>query len=167
MVRSFEGGVYTSTPMTLSLAIVTIPALCLVILFVVMRRKRDRSDLEQHSITAEGLHSLLSTKQELLIFDVRQPLDLLAYPEIIPSAQRIPPDDVLANPSLIPKDKDAVVYCTCPSDKTSREILRRALALRFFHVKFLKGGLEAWKKNGYPVEPYKESFHLYRLAPTR
>jgi rhodanese-related sulfurtransferase len=137
-----------------------IPALC-VIIFLLMRRKRDRSDLEQHCISAEGLHSLLAAKRELLIFDVRQPLDLLAYPEIIPSAHRIPPDDVLANPSLIPKDKDSVVYCTCPSDKTSREVLRRALALRFFRVKFLKGGLEAWKMNGYPVEPYKESFHLY------
>ncbi len=98
----------------------------------------------------------------MLIFDVRQPLDLLAYPEIIPSAQRIPPDDVLAKPSLVPKDTNSVVYCTCPSDKTSREILRRVLALGFFRVKFLRGGLEAWKLNGYPVEPYNESFHLYQ-----
>lgn len=145
--------------MTIGVAIMAVPALCLIV-FVLVRRKRDRSDLERHGITAEGLHALLAAKPELLIFDVRQPLDLLAYPEIIPSAQRIPPDDVLANPALIPKDKDAVVYCTCPSDKTSREILRRALALRFFRVKFLKGGLEAWKIMGYPVEPYKESFHL-------
>ena len=144
-----------------------IPALCLVV-FVLVRYRRERDhDLERHSISAEQLHSLLEAKQELLIFDVRQPLDLLAYPEIIPSAQRIPPDDVHAKPSLIPKDKDAVVYCTCPSDKTSREILRRALALSFFRVKFLKGGLEAWKSNGYPVEPYKESFHLYTPASSR
>ena len=152
--------------MTVSLAILAIPVLGLGI-FVFIRRKRDRNELEQHSLTAEALHALLEAKQELLIFDVRQPLDLLAYPEIIPAAQRIPPDDVLANPSLIPKDKDAVVYCTCPSDKTSREVLRRALALRFFRVKFLKGGLEAWKMNGYPVEPYKESFHLYASASRR
>jgi rhodanese-related sulfurtransferase len=149
--------------MTLSVALMAIPAVCLLV-FVFMRSKRGRSDLEQHSMSAEALHALVEANQELLIFDVRQPLDLLAYPEIIPSAQRIPPDEVLANPSLIPKDKDAVVYCTCPSDKTSREILRRALALRFFRVKFLKGGLEAWKMNGYPVEPYKESFHLYTSA---
>jgi rhodanese-related sulfurtransferase len=149
--------------MTLTLAIVFIAALGLLSVLW-MRRTKDRNDLEQHSITAEALHSLLESKHDLLLFDVRQPLDLLAYPEIIPSAQRIPPDEVLAKPSLIPKEKDAVVYCTCPSDKTSRAILRRALALRFFRVKFLKGGLEAWKANGYPVEPYRESFHLY--APT-
>jgi rhodanese-related sulfurtransferase len=152
--------------MTLTLAILAIPALSIVV-FVVMRRNRDRSDLEQHSLTAEALHALLAAKQELLIFDVRQPLDLLAYPEMIPSAQRIPPDDVLATPSLIPKDKDSVVYCTCPSDKTSREVLRRALALRSFRVKFLKGGLETWKMKGYPVEPYKETFHLYTVASSR
>jgi rhodanese-related sulfurtransferase len=152
--------------MTLIIAILAIPALSIVV-FVVMRRNRDRSDLDQHSLTAEALHALLSAKQELLIFDVRQPLDLLAYPEMIPSAQRIPPDDVLTKPSLIPKDKDVVVYCTCPSDKTSREVLRRALALRFFRVKFLKGGLEAWKMKGYPVEPYKESFQLYTVTSAR
>jgi rhodanese-related sulfurtransferase len=152
--------------MTLSVALVAIPAFGLVV-FVLMRHRRDRDDVEQHSLTAESLHELLSAKQELLIFDVRQPLDLLAYPEIIPSAQRITPDDVLANPSLIPKDKDAVVYCTCPNDKTSREVLRRALALRSFRVKFLKGGLEAWKMKGYPVEPYKETFHLYTVTSAR
>jgi rhodanese-related sulfurtransferase len=152
--------------MTLIIAILAIPALSIVV-FVVMRRNQDRSDLDQHSLTAEALHALLAAKQELLIFDVRQPLDLLAYPEMIPSAQRIPPDDVLTKPSLIPKDKDVVVYCTCPSDKTSREVLRRALALRFFRVKFLKGGLEAWKTKGYPVEPYKESFQLYTVTSAR
>jgi hypothetical protein len=76
--------------MTVSLALVAIPALGLIV-FVLMRRKRDRDDLDQHSLTAEALHELLAARQELLIFDVRQPLDLLAYPEIIASAQRIPP----------------------------------------------------------------------------
>jgi 3-mercaptopyruvate sulfurtransferase SseA len=34
-------------------------------------------------------------------------------------------------------------------------------------VKFLKGGLAAWKAKGYPVESYQEVFHLYTpsLAP--
>ena len=117
--------------------------------------------MEQHSITADELYALLASGQEVLLFDVRQPLDLLAYPEIIPRAQRIPPNELLERPSLIPKEKDAVVYCTCPSDKTSRAVLRRAMSLHFLRVKFLKGGLASWKAKGYPVEPYKEVFHLY------
>ena len=132
-----------------------------------VKRLRDQREMEQHSITAEELHVLLASNPEVLLFDVRQPLDLLAYPEIIPKAQRVAPNEVLERPSLIPKEKDAVVYCTCPSDKTSRTVLRRALALQFFRVKFLKGGLAAWKAKGYPVEPYQEVFHLYTpsLAP--
>ncbi len=127
-------------------------------------RTRTRDELEQHGISAEALHSLLASKQDVLVFDVRQPLDLLAYPEIIPSAQRIPPDDVLAKPSLIPKEKDVVVYCTCPSDKTSREVLRRTLDRQYTRIKFLRGGLEAWKMKGFAVEPYKEVFHLHKSA---
>jgi rhodanese-related sulfurtransferase len=137
--------------------------LCLVVGLRIVRKKKQR-ELEQHSITAEALHSLLASNRDVLLFDVRQPLDLLAYPEIIPGARRIPPDEVLENPSLIPKEKDAVVYCTCPSDKTSRTVLRRALALQFFRIKFLKGGLAGWKNAGYPVEPYGESFHLQSRA---
>jgi rhodanese-related sulfurtransferase len=148
--------------MYLGLTAICVVILCLAILVWTRRgRDRDRAELEQHSITAEELHSLLASSQKVLLFDVRQPLDLLAYPEVIPSARRIPPKDLEEKPSLIPKDKEAVVYCTCAGDKTSRAILRRALALHFSRIKFLKGGLEAWKEKGYPVEPYREVFHLY------
>jgi rhodanese-related sulfurtransferase len=124
-------------------------------------RRDQRSMMEQHAISAEQLYSLLGSHQDVALFDVRQPLDLLAHSEIIPGARRIPPEDVLAEPSLIPRDREAIVYCTCPGDKTSRAVLRRALDLQFFKIKFLKGGLEAWKARGYPVEPYREVFHLY------
>jgi rhodanese-related sulfurtransferase len=104
---------------------------------------------------------LLASNQKVRVFDIRLPLDLLAHTEIISGARRISPDEVIANPSLIPKEKQSVVYCTCPDDKTSRAIVRRALAMHFFRVKLLKGGLAAWKAKGYPVEPYQEVFHLY------
>jgi rhodanese-related sulfurtransferase len=32
--------------------------------------------------------------------------------------------------------------------------------MRFIRIKFLKGGLAAWKAKGYPVEPYNVSFHF-------
>ncbi len=124
------------------------------------KRTRDRHRLEQSSITPEALYALMQANPRLKIFDVRQPLDLLADSEIIPGAQRIAPKEVMANPDLIPKEEDSVVYCTCPSDKTSRLISDQALALKFFHVKFLRGGLAAWKAKGYPVKPYEQSFHL-------
>jgi rhodanese-related sulfurtransferase len=53
-----------------------------------------------------------------------------------------------------------VVYCTCPSDSTSRAVLHRALAMGFTRIKFLKGGLDGWRAKGYPVEPYDKPFRL-------
>jgi rhodanese-related sulfurtransferase len=151
--------------MSWTLGLIGIAVLAMSLVFVLrVKRLKDRREMDQHSITAEQLHTLLASDQELLLFDVRQPLDLLAFPEIIPKAKRIAPNEVLEKPSLIPKEKNTVVYCTCPSDKTSRTVLRRVLALQFFRVKFLRGGLAAWKAKGYPVEPYREVFHLY--APT-
>ena len=146
--------------LTLILAVVAVLAVSLVF-FLRAKRLRDQRELERRSITAEELHALLASDQEIFLFDVRQPLDLLAFPEIIPKAKWIAPNDVLERPSLIPKEQDVIVYCTCPGEKTSRAVLRQTLALHFSRVKFLKGGLAAWKAQGYQVEPYREVFHLH------
>jgi rhodanese-related sulfurtransferase len=118
------------------------------------RRIKARREIERLSITPEALRELM----------VRQPLDLLADSEIIEGAQRISPQDAEKNPALIPDDKELVVYCTCPSDKTSRAIALKAQSLApnidLNRVKFLRGGLAAWKAKGYPVIPYDKTFHL-------
>jgi len=142
----------------------TLTAICIAALGLVIalwiKRTRSQKELERYSITPEALHALLTSNQRVLLFDVRLPLDLLSDSEIIPGATRIPPGDLLKNPSLIPKDEDSIVYCTCPGDKTSRSVLQRAKAMDFMRVKFLKGGLAGWKARGYPVERYNRSFHL-------
>ena len=148
----------------MALVVTVICIVAIVSLTTILWKKRSRDQMrtmEQHAIDPEELYSLLGSHQDVALFDVRQPLDLLAHSEIIPSAQRVPPAELLAAPSLIPKDREVIVYCTCPGDKTSRAILRRALDMQFSKIKFLKGGFEAWKVRGYPVEPYREVFHLY------
>jgi rhodanese-related sulfurtransferase len=128
------------------------------------RRIKARREFARLSITPEALHDLMVTHHDMVILDARQPLDLLTDSEMIPGAQRVSPQDAMDNPSLIPTDKELVVYCTCPSDKTSRAIALKAQALTpkvdIARVKFLKGGLVAWKAKGYPVVPYDKTFHL-------
>lgn len=129
-----------------------------------IKRYRTRRAFEKLSITPEALHDLLATEHNVQILDVRQPLDLLVDSEMIAGALRLAPQDAEADPSLIPSDKELVVYCTCPSDKTSRAMAARARTaapnLDVARVKFLKGGLAAWKAKGYPVVPYDKTFHL-------
>lgn len=123
-------------------------------------RKRHLRALDGYGIEPEELRNLLEPEPRVLVYDVRQPLDVLAYSEKIPGARRVAPKEILADPSVIPSDQDVVVYCTCDGQKTSREIIQRGLALGFRRIRLLRGGLAAWKAKGYPVEPYKESFHL-------
>jgi len=145
----------------MALIVICVSALCIAIFVAVrVKRVRERRELEQYSIGPDTLHDLITAKDKVRVFDVRVPLDLLAYSEIIPGATRIPPKEIMENPSLIPKEEDAVVYCTCPDDKASREILRRARSLNFCRLKILRGGLAAWKAKGYPVEPYEKAFRL-------
>jgi rhodanese-related sulfurtransferase len=134
----------------------------IVLIFGIVRivQLRNRRELEKYSIDADELHALLEAKKDVVVLDVRLPLDLLAHSEIIPGAVRVPPKEVMECAEYIPKDKDSVVYCTCVSEKTSRMVLQNALRLHFSRIKFLKGGLAAWKAKGYAVETYDKSFHL-------
>jgi rhodanese-related sulfurtransferase len=129
-----------------------------------IRRIKARREFDRISITPEALHDLIVGQHNVVILDVRQPLDLLADSEIIEGARRIAPEDATSNPMLVPTDKELVVYCTCPSDKTSRAIALKAQQLApqvdISRVKFLKGGLAAWKAKGYPVVPYDKTFRL-------
>jgi rhodanese-related sulfurtransferase len=102
----------------------------------------------------------MTSNRDLLIVDVRQPLDLLGDSVIIPGAVWFAPRQVQDDRSVLPQRGDFVVYCRYPSDKTSRDVLHRALAMGFKRIKILKGGLDAWRREGYPVEAYEKSFRL-------
>jgi rhodanese-related sulfurtransferase len=129
-----------------------------------VRRTKARREIDRLSITPDALHELMLAHHDVLVLDVRQPLDLLTDSEIIAGAQRVSPQDATENPGIIPTDKELVVYCTCPSDKTSRAIALKAEQLvpniDKTRVKFLRGGLAAWKAKGYPVVPYDKTFRL-------
>jgi rhodanese-related sulfurtransferase len=131
----------------------------LAIIWLILTRLRSTRYIREKSITPEALRALMDAKQ-VLLYDVRQPLDFLAHPEIIPGAIRIAPKDIADQTASFPRDQNSVIYCTGAHDDTSLMVLGKARALNFTRVKMLKGGLDAWKDAGYPVEPYTESFHL-------
>ena len=133
---------------------------CVLILAVVLvRRSVAKREVKEKSIEPEALYKLLKAKQ-VLLYDVRQPLDFLAHPEIIPGATRIAPKDIAEHTASFSRDQNSVIYCTGDDDETSQMVLGKARTLNFTRVKLLRGGLAAWKEKGYPVEAYTEPFHL-------
>jgi rhodanese-related sulfurtransferase len=144
----------------MSMIAIGVAGLCVLIVgWIVIRRERARRQVEANSIEPEALYALLQTEQ-VLLYDVRQPLDFLAYPEIIPGAMRIAPKDIAEQTASFSRDQDSVIYCTGADHETSQMVLGKARALNFTRIKLLRGGLTAWKEKGYPVEPYTESFNL-------
>jgi rhodanese-related sulfurtransferase len=129
------------------------------VLGLIVRRLLARREVRAKTIEPEELNELLKSKQ-VLLYDVRQPLDFLAHPEIIPGATRIAPKDIADQTAHLSRDQNSVIYCTGGDDATFEMVLGKARALQFTRVTLLKGGLPAWKEKGYPVEEYKESFHL-------
>jgi rhodanese-related sulfurtransferase len=144
----------------MNLIVICAVVVCVLVLgWIGLRRLRGRREIDAHSVEPEDLYALLKAKQ-ILLYDVRQPLDFLAHPEIIPGAMRIAPKDIAEQTASFSRDQNSVIYCTGVDDDTSKMVLGKARALNFTRVKMLKGGLAAWKAKGYPVEEYTEPFHL-------
>ena len=139
----------------LCLAGVLVPILGL----ISRRRLRAKRHLETNSIEPEELYELLKT-EHVNLYDVRQPIDFLAYPEIIRGATRIAPDDIADLTRNLPRNHDSVIYCTGSDHAMSQMVLEKSRSLKFTRVKLLRGGLKAWKEKGYPVETYGRSFTL-------
>jgi rhodanese-related sulfurtransferase len=150
--------------MATALVALAVLVLAFAVLFY-LKRKRAAEETARFSISPAQLRSLIEAPNPVFLLDVRHPLDLLADPHIIPGSVRIPPKEVIANPALVPYDRDVVFYCTCPSDETSRLTVRKAIKANHTRVKFLRGGLAAWKAQGSPVETYDTAFHLDTFRP--
>ncbi len=87
------------------------------------------------------------------VVDLRHPLDVMAEPYTLPNALRIGPDELKQRHELIPRDRDVVLYCTCPSEETSAKVALELRRLGVKKVRPLRGGLQGWKDAGYELEP--------------
>ncbi|HXC96383.1 MAG TPA: rhodanese-like domain-containing protein [Edaphobacter sp.] len=139
---------------------ICVVGICVLIFgFIRFRHRLAKQEIAAKSIEPDELYALLNPKQ-VKLYDVRQPLDFLAHPEIIQGAIRIAPKDIPEQTMSFSREQDSVIYCTGGDDDTTKMILGKARALKFTRVRILKGGLAAWKAKGYPVETYTDSFQL-------
>ena len=76
------------------------------------------------------------------IVDLRHPLDILPDPRALPGAVHIGPEDLKERNSVIPRDRDIVLYCTCPSEETSAKIALDLRRMGILRVRPLRGGLQ-------------------------
>ena len=59
--------------------------------------------------------------------------------------------DVDAHLKGLPRDRDIILYCTCPSEASAARVAKVLMNRGFKRVRPLAGGLEAWVAAGHPV----------------
>jgi membrane protein DedA with SNARE-associated domain/rhodanese-related sulfurtransferase len=88
------------------------------------------------------------------IVDLRHPLDYLPDPRVLPGALRVGPNEIKQHSEIIPRDRDVILYCTCPSEETSAKLALQLHKMGIYRVRPLRGGFDGWKQAGYPLVDY-------------
>ncbi len=136
--------------------------LVMIIGFFLYRLGKQRRFLHQVSelrLEAKELKDMLEDLTENggqmpYIVDLRHPLDYMPDPRVLPGAVRIGPSELAKRAEHIPRDRDVILYCTCPSEETSAKVAMDLHRHGIYRVRPLRGGFDGWKAAGYPLEDY-------------
>jgi len=77
-----------------------------------IQRQRFLRRLRIARITPKELMDKLTAKENISIVDLRQPMDIEAFPQMIPGALRIAMEEIEERHGEIPRDRDVVLYCS-------------------------------------------------------
>lgn len=117
-----------------------------------VRRRMLLRQMTQSRLEPEELWNQLNSGQEVYIVDLRHPLEQLTDPFTLPGALRVAPDDLPARVAEIPRDRDVILYCTCPNEETAAHTALKLHKLGVERVRPLRGGYHGWKSLGYPMD---------------
>jgi membrane protein DedA with SNARE-associated domain len=117
------------------------------------RRRVVLKKLAAARLEPEDLKRQLDAGEQVYIVDLRHPLELLPDPFMLPGALHFSPDTLAARQSEIPRDRDVVLYCTCPSEATAAKTAMTLHKLGIDRVRPLRGGFDEWKRLGFPLDP--------------
>jgi rhodanese-related sulfurtransferase len=81
---------------------------------------------------------------------------MLADPRMIPGAIRLTPDELSKQNAEIPRDREIILYCTCPNEASSAILALKLRTMGISRIRPLLGGLDEWKRLGYPLEDATE-----------
>jgi rhodanese-related sulfurtransferase len=118
----------------------------------IWRRRVILKELAAARLEPEDLKRQLDEGEQVFIVDLRHPLELLPDPYTLPGALHFSPDSLAARHHEIPRDRDIVLFCTCPSEATAAKTAMALHKLGIERVRPLRGGYEEWKRLGYPLE---------------
>lgn len=125
----------------------------------VWKQRRFLLSVRELRLEPEELMQMIETAERQgnippYIVDLRHPLDYLPDPRVLPHTVRVSPSELTAHQASIPRDRDVILYCTCPSEETSAKVALQLHKFGINRVRPLRGGFDGWKELGYPLLDY-------------
>lgn len=65
----------------------------------------------------------------------------------------IPLEELQSQEDNLSRHRELIFYCACPNDESSTQLAEEYQERGFDNAKVLRGGVDAWKKAGFEVEP--------------
>jgi len=118
----------------------------------IVRRAMILKELAAARIEPEELKSWIDQGEEVFIVDLRHPLELASDPVTLAGARHFAPDALALRKEEIPRDREVVLFCSCPSEATAAKTAMTLQRLGIERVRPLRGGLDAWRELGYPLD---------------
>ena len=115
-------------------------------------RRRFYAALEMARINVDELNERMQGETAPVVVDVRSPTARDLERRRIPGALYVPMQEVEQHMRDLPRDREIVLYCTCPNEASAAKVARVLMNHGFQRVRPLKGGLDAWIDAGYSVE---------------
>jgi membrane protein DedA with SNARE-associated domain/rhodanese-related sulfurtransferase len=123
-----------------------------VIVARIARRRVIMKELAAARLEPAELKKQLDAGESIYIVDLRHPLELVPDPFTLPGAVHFSPDALAARHEEIPRDREVVLYCTCPSEATAAKTAMTLHRLGIERVRPLRGGFDEWKRLGFPMD---------------
>jgi len=117
-----------------------------------LRRRMILKELAAARLEPEELKRLLDAGESVFIVDLRHPLEILPDPFTLPGALHFSPEALALRQNEIPRDRDIVLFCTCPSEATAAKTAMALHKLGIERVRPLRGGFDEWRRLGFPLD---------------
>jgi membrane protein DedA with SNARE-associated domain/rhodanese-related sulfurtransferase len=117
-----------------------------------LRRRMILKELAASRLEPEELKRQLDAGEPVFIVDLRHPLEILPDPFTLPGALHLSPEALATRQFEIPRDRDIVLFCTCPSEATAAKTAMTLHKLGIERVRPLRGGYDEWKRLGFPLD---------------
>lgn len=126
-------------------------ALALYVMLRVIDRQLFIRRLRMARISAQELAGLIDAGRNPVIFDVRS-AEARRNEGVIPGSINAHPDEISLVAARYARDAEIIVYCSCPNEASAAIAALHLKRAGFKKIRPLLGGIEAWGKEGRPIE---------------